>query len=86
MFEDLSSGSVLRLREYLKEGAAYLQEIADRKESLKDLTKAIAEELGVKPAELSKALNAEFKNSIEDLKESMSVVESLLDAAHGTAS
>lgn len=83
MLEDLSSTSVQRLQEFMKEASDYLTEIEDRKESLKDLTAVIAGELMVKPAELSKALTAYRKNNLADLEESMDNIRAICAAAQG---
>lgn len=74
----LSQDDQRKLKDFMDAGERELQEIADRKDALKDLTKNLAEHLDVKPAVLSKALSAAFKNSIEADKESFDDVETIL--------
>jgi hypothetical protein len=70
-----------RIREFIKQGSTIKQEIEDQGEALKDLAKAIGEEVGVKPALLTKALNIAFKNKVEDERDSFSTVEEILAIA-----
>jgi hypothetical protein len=70
-----------RIKEFIKQGSHIKQEVADLNESLKDLAKAIGEEVGVKPALLSKALNIAFKNNAEDERENYTTVEEILALA-----
>lgn len=78
--EALSNHSKTRLKEFFDAGTSELQRQDDSKEALKDLTKNVAEELGVKPAELSKALKLYYKNKVADEQESNEVVNNILAA------
>ena len=79
-FEQLSGNDKVRLQEFMDEGKDILQRIADQREALKDLTKALATEFDVKPAVLSKALNIAFKQSQEAEREQQTLVENILEA------
>ncbi len=68
----------VKLDQFMNDGLKVLQEIADLRDGLKDTAKALAEELDVKPAVLNKALRTAFKSSMEDQKEELDQVETIL--------
>lgn len=68
----------IKLDRFMDDGLKVLQEIADLRGGLKDTAKALAEELGVKPSVLNKALSTAFKSSMEDQKEELDQVENIL--------
>ena len=74
----LNNHDKAKLNDFMTQGLAVMQEIADLRDGLKDTAKNLAEELGVKPAVLNKALRTAFKSSLEDQKEEMDQVESVL--------
>jgi DNA-binding SARP family transcriptional activator len=76
--DTISDHEKKRIEEFMKAGLTQLQEIDDIKSSLSDLAKALAEELGVKPAVLNKALKTAFKQTLEGDKEQLSQVEEIL--------
>lgn len=78
MIEQLSADDKVKLNQFFEAGVGQLQEIEDIKGSLKDLAKARAEELNVKPALLMKALRVHFKSSLADAEEEMEVVRNIL--------
>lgn len=75
---NVSEHQKTKIREFIKAGSTIKQEIADQSEALKDLAKTIGEEIGVKPALLSKALNIAFKNKVEEEREGNTTVEEIL--------
>lgn len=76
--ESLSSEDNAKLRHVLEEGIRVTQTVEDLRGGLKDTVKAVAEELGLKPAVLNKAIRAAFKSNIDDDKEQVSEVENIL--------
>lgn len=82
--DTISDHEKKQLDDFIVAGMKQLQEIEDIKESLKDLTKNLAEEFNCKPKVLSKVLRAAFKQTLEADKEEMEQVESAL-AATGRA-
>ena len=79
-FDTLSSNDKVRLNQFFDEGMKTLQEIDDLKEGLKDVAKNLAEEFDVKPALLMKALNSARKANIDEQRDEMSALETLLEA------
>lgn len=79
--EQLSSNDKTRIREFIDDGIVMLQEIKDRKESLKDLTKQVATELNTKPGVVMEALNTAFSDKLAEKKEKQTEVEMILEAA-----
>lgn len=75
---NVSEHQKTKIREFIKQGSHIKQEIADQNEALKDLAKTIGDEIGVKPALLSKALNIAFKNKVEEEREGNTTVEEIL--------
>lgn len=65
----ISPSDKKRIEEVKMAALSTYQEIDDRKESLKEMIKALAEEYNVKPAVFTKAWRALYKNKIADEKE-----------------
>jgi hypothetical protein len=74
----LNNHDKTKLVQFMDDGLKVLQEIADLRDSLKDTAKALAEELGVKPKVLNNALRAAFRSTLEEQKEDLDQVESVL--------
>lgn len=68
-----------KLDETIRTGLSQLQQIEDIRESLGDLTKKVAEELGIKPKALNMAIRYAFKSQLADKKDELSTVEDILD-------
>ncbi len=68
-----------KLRSYMDAAMRQLREIDDIKESLKDLTKALAEELNIEPKALTMAVRTAYKDDLEAKRESMDTVADILD-------
>lgn len=77
--ETLTSTDRIKLKSFMDTAIAAFQEIDDRKDSLKDAAKAIAEEFGWKPGTLMKAARVAYKVSIEAEKEQFDTVEEILE-------
>jgi vacuolar-type H+-ATPase subunit I/STV1 len=69
-----------KLKHLIKEGIQVMQELETLREGLKDTTKAIAEELDIKPAILNKAVRIAYKAEFQEQKEDFSELESILQA------
>lgn len=78
MIDQLSADDKVNLNQFFEAGVGQLQEIEDLKDSLRDLAKARAEELNVKPAVLMKALRLHYKSSLQDAEEEMEAVRNIL--------
>lgn len=59
-----SAEDIKKLKEIVDEGVFVLQEISDMKTGLAETIKTIAEEMNIKPGQLSKAINVCFKNNL----------------------
>jgi len=79
--ETISDTEKGKIKRFIDEALSTFQEIEDRKGALSDLTKVLAEELGVKPGILMKAARSAHKQSLEEAKESLDTVEEILVAA-----
>ena len=83
----LSATDKARIQNLINSGIDTMREIATLKEGLKDTVTAVAEEMDLKPAVLSKAIRMAYKsaaknqNVIEDAQEELDTVETLLKAA-----
>jgi NADH:ubiquinone oxidoreductase subunit E len=77
-FDNLSSDDKQKLNSFMDAGMKVLQEVADLKEGLRDTAKNLAEEFETKPGVLMKALSAAFKANIEEQKEGLEAVETIL--------
>jgi len=74
-----SSEDVRRLKEIVNEGMAVLQEIETLNEGLRETVKSVAEEVGIKPAQLSKAIRIAHKASLGDEREKFDQIEEILE-------
>lgn len=79
-FEQLSSNDRVRLNDFMDSGLKILQEVEDLKEGLKDTTKALAEEFDIKPGILTQALNRARKSNLDEARDTLDLVESILQA------
>lgn len=62
----------------VNEGMRTLQEVSDLQEGLRDTVKAIAEELNIKPALLTKAIKTAHKASFTEQQSEMEDLETIL--------
>ena len=79
-FDTLTGNEKIKLQQFMDDGIAILTEIQDRRESLKDLAKTLADEFGVKPGILTKALSVAMKGSAEDESDAVDTVRAILVA------
>lgn len=69
-----------KLERLVQEGVGVLQEVDTLQEGLKDTVKAIAEELGIKPSVLNKAIRIAYKAEAGKNREEFDELESILEA------
>lgn len=75
----LTSEDKSKLKHVVNEGLKVTQEVEDLKGALNDTVKAVAEELGIKPSAINKAIRAAFKANIADTREELDNVEEILN-------
>jgi hypothetical protein len=74
-----STDDVNKLKKLFTEGMRVMREMEDLKEGLKDTVTAIAEEMDLKPATLSKAMRIAHKNSLQDEQHAFAELEEILE-------
>lgn len=77
--ESLSSEDNGKLRRAIEEGVKLKQRHKLEIESLNDLLKAVSEDLEIPVKVIKDAITADFKSSIEDMKQHIKDVEDILD-------
>ena len=75
-----NSNEIDKLKTLMNEGIQVTGEVETLREGLKDTVKAIAEEMDMKPAVLSKAIRISYKNEFAQVQDSFSAVEEVLQA------
>lgn len=84
MLEALSPDDKRKLDSFMEAAKRQLQDTDDIKDSLRDMAKNLAEELGVKAKHLMAAARTAYKNDLGQKKEDMSTVEDILNVTgHG---
>jgi len=73
-----SPQDVDKLKHLIKEGIQVLGETETLREGLRDTTKAIAEELDIKPAILNKAIKVAYKAEYAKTREDFDELETIL--------
>jgi hypothetical protein len=76
--ETLSSENKAKLNRAINEGLRVSQEISDLKEGLRDVIKAVAEDLNIKPKAINTAIRAQIKNNLDEQRENMDDAEEIL--------
>jgi uncharacterized protein YukE len=67
-----------KLISVINQGAQVLQEVDDLKGGLRDTIKSIAEELDIKPALLTKAVNVAYKSNWQQVNSDFEELENIL--------
>ena len=75
-----SSADVDKLKRIVQEGIHVTQEVDTLKEGLRDTVKAVAEELGIKPAVLNKAIRIASKQEMGKAREEFDELETILES------
>lgn len=70
-----------KLETVMQEGVQYLHEIDDLRQRIKESAMALAEDFGVKPAQIIAAIRTKHKDSLADQKENMMAIEEILQAS-----
>lgn len=78
--QNFSADDIKKLKEIVDEGRIVMQEIEDMKEGLNSTIKTIAEEVGIKPAQLAKAIKICFKNSLSEEQAKMDEIVEIIEA------
>tara|TARA_A100000171_G_C2099828_1_gene129045 strand:- start:631 stop:882 length:252 start_codon:yes stop_codon:yes gene_type:complete len=77
----LNTEEQAKVQHVIESGIKVKQEVKDLSEGLRDTVKAVAEELQIKPALLTKAISVAFKESLEAEKQDIEELEELLTVA-----
>jgi len=77
----LTSDDKAKIKNVVEEGMKVTQEIEDLRGGLRDTVKAVAEELGIKPSAINKAIRAAFKSDIADTRDELDNIEEILNVA-----
>lgn len=77
----LNTEEQAKVQHVIESGIKVKQEVKDLSEGLRDTVKAVAEELQIKPALLTKAISVAFKESLEAEKQDIEELEELLAVA-----
>ena len=77
----LNTEEQAKIKHVIESGIKVKQEVKDLSEGLRDTVKAVAEELDIKPALLSKAIAVAFKESLAAEKQDIEELEELLAVA-----
>ena len=73
-----------RLKRLIEEGMQVTYEIETLKDGLRDTVKAIAEEMDLKPATLTKAIKVAHQASLGDERDKFDELETILEAVGKT--
>ena len=77
----LNTEEQAKIKHVIESGIKVKQEVKDLSDGLRDTVKAVAEELEIKPALLSKAILVAFKESLAAEKHDIEELEELLAVA-----
>lgn len=77
----LNTEEQAKVKHVIESGIKVKQEVKDLSDGLRDTVKAVAEELEIKPALLSKAIAVAFKESLAAEKHDIEELEELLAIA-----
>tara|TARA_B100001057_G_scaffold500794_1_gene617868 strand:+ start:2879 stop:3130 length:252 start_codon:yes stop_codon:yes gene_type:complete len=77
----LNTEEQAKVQHVIESGIKVKQEVKDLSEGLRDTVKAVAEELQIKPALLTKAISVAFKESLDAEKQDIEELEELLAVA-----
>lgn len=81
MARNFNEAEKQKLIQLIREGSQVMGEIDDLKGGLRDTVKAVAEELELKPAIISKAITVAHKDSYKNVADDMDLLDSILHAA-----
>lgn len=78
--DNLDANAKQKLSQFMDGALKVHAEIDDLKEGLRETTKALADELDIKPAVINKAIRAAKKANIHDERDNLDTVEAILVA------
>lgn len=81
MSKSLSPENIARLKQLISDGVQVLQECEDLKTGLNDTVKSIAEELEVKPAQLTRLIKICQKGKMDEQRAAFDELEDLYKAS-----
>ncbi len=76
--ESLSSEDSVKLRKTIEEGVKYTSQVVDMRKAYREMVKAVAEELDMKPKEIYAAVTIAFKNNMDEHRETVENIENIL--------
>lgn len=82
--KDFSGDQRIKLTQLVNQGMAAMHEIETLREGLSDTVKAVAEELGVKPAILKKAIRVAHKASLTQTNQEHDQLNTILEVVGKT--
>ena len=74
----LNTEEQAKVKHVIESGIKVKQEVKDLSDGLRDTVKAVAEELEIKPALLTKAIQVAYKESLDSEKQDIEELEELL--------
>jgi hypothetical protein len=74
----LNTEEQAKVKHVIESGIKVKQEVKDLSDGLRDTVEAVAEELEIKPALLTKAIQVAFKESLDSEKQDIEELEELL--------
>ena len=74
----LNTEEQAKVKHVIESGIKVKQEVKDLSDGLRDTVQAVAEELEIKPALLTKAIQVAFKESLDSEKQDIEELEELL--------
>ena len=74
-----------KLKVLLQEGVHVMTEVETLNEGLRDTVKEIAEEMGIKPAVLNKAIKTAHKGKLHEARDDFDTLETILEVVGRTA-
>jgi hypothetical protein len=73
-----------KLKHLIQEGAQVLTEVETLNEGLRDTVKYIAEEMGIKPGILNKAIKVAYKSDFQKNRDDFDTLETILESVGKT--
>jgi len=71
---------VAKLKNLMQEGVQVMTEVETLNEGLKDTVKHIAEEMGIKPAIINKAIKVAYKGRLHEVRDDFDQLETILES------
>ncbi|MDA9992061.1 hypothetical protein N9E03_00095 [bacterium] len=71
---------IAKLKTLIQEGIQVSQEVETLNEGLKDTVKHIAEEMGIKPAIINKAIKVAYKGKLHEVRDDFDQLETILES------